>query len=228
MKIGILQTGRTPDEMRATHGDYDDLFKRMLDGRGFTFETFAALDGVLPASVTEADGWLITGSKFGAYEGHSWIPPLEEFLRQAFAAGVPIVGVCFGHQILAQALGGKVEKFAGGWQVGPTDYLRSDGTKDQIIAWHQDQVTQLPEGAEVIGASDLCANAMLSYGDKALTVQPHPEFSHAFLQDLLNARRDVLPAHIADGAQARIGGDLTSSGYAMKFEEFFRRARKPA
>ncbi|MDB4073583.1 type 1 glutamine amidotransferase [Ascidiaceihabitans sp.] len=225
MKIGILQTGRTPDEMRAKYGDYDDLFKRLLDGRGFAFETYAVLDGVLPASVMETDGWLITGSKFGVYEDHDWIPSLEDFLRKAFDASVPIVGVCFGHQILAQALGGKVEKFAGGWQVGPTDYMRSDGTQDRIMAWHQDQITQLPTGAEVIGQSELCKNAMLAYGNKALTVQPHPEFSPAFLADLLGARRDVLPEHIASGAEARIRDPLTSSGYAQQFEEFFKLQR---
>ena len=226
MKIGILQTGRTPDEMRAKHGDYDDLFKRLLDGRGFTFETYPVLDGVLPASVTDADGWLITGSKFGAYEGHDWIPPLEDFLRKTYDAGVPIVGVCFGHQILAQALGGKVEKFAGGWQVGATDYVRPDGTKDRIMAWHQDQITELPEGAEVIGVSGMCANAMLAYGDKALTVQPHPEFTPDFLADLLKARRDVLPDHIAEVAEARIDEPLTSLDYAQQFEDFFKRKRE--
>lgn len=223
MKIGILQTGRTPDEMRADHGDYDDLFKRLLDGRGFTFETYPVLDGVLPTSVNDADGWLLTGSKFGTYEGHEWIAPLEKFLRQAFAAAVPIVGVCFGHQILAQALGGKVEKFSGGWQVGATDYVRADGAKDTIMAWHQDQVVELPEGAAVIGASDLCANAMLAYGDKALTVQAHPEFTPAFLRDLLNARRDVLPEHISSGAETRIDVPLTSPDYAQQFEDFFKR-----
>lgn len=223
MKIGILQTGRTPAEMRAEHGDYDDLFKRMLAGRGFTFETYPALDGVLPAAVTDADGWLITGSRFGVYEDHDWIAPLEDFLRQAFAADVPIVGVCFGHQILAQALGGKVEKFVGGWQVGPTDYTRTNGTRDRIMAWHQDQVTQLPLGAKVIGASDFCAYAMLAYGNTALTVQPHPEFSPAFLCDLLAARRNVLPADIAEAVEVRPGETLTSPDYAQQFEDFFKR-----
>ena len=86
MKIGILQTGRTPDEMRSKHGDYDDLFKRMLAGRGFIFETYPALDGVLPNNVNDAEGWLITGSKFGAYENHGWIRALEDFLQKVFAA----------------------------------------------------------------------------------------------------------------------------------------------
>lgn len=144
MKIGILQTGRSPDSLSETHGDYDDFFKRFLDGRGFEFETYLALDGELPNAPTEADGWLITGSKFGVYEGYEWISPLEDFLRACFAADVPMVGVCFGHQILAQALGGKVEKFAGGWSVGPQKY-DSDILGDQLlIAWHQDQVVERP------------------------------------------------------------------------------------
>jgi GMP synthase (glutamine-hydrolysing) len=225
MKIGILQTGRSPEEMAAKHGDYDDLFKRLLDGRGFEFDSYKALDGELPSSVNDADGWLITGSKFGTYEGHDWIAPLEAFLREAFAAGVPIVGVCFGHQILAQALGGKVEKFSGGWAVGPTDYVGTDGREDRIMAWHQDQVTVRPQSATVIGSNEFCENAMLAYGDKALTVQPHPEFTSEFLADLVQARRDVLPAHIADLAEARLNEPLTSLGYADRFEEFFKRER---
>lgn len=225
MKIGILQTGRSPDELRARHGDYDDLFKRLLAGRGFEFVTFKVLDGELPNTVNDADGWLITGSRFGAYEDHEWIPPLEEFLRATYAKGVPIVGVCFGHQILAQALGGKIEKYDGGWAVGPTDYDMTDGQGERIMAWHQDQVTGLPKDAEVIGSNDFCANAILAYGDKALTVQPHPEFSADFLADLIKARRDVLPDHVAKAAEARLDDSLTSARYADIFEDFFKRPR---
>lgn len=225
MKIGILQTGRSPDEIRSKYGDYDDLFRQLLYGRGFDFQTYKVLDGELPVSEADAQGWLITGSKFGVYEGHDWIPPFEDFLRKAYDRGVPIVGVCFGHQILAQALGGKVEKYAGGWSVGATEYTGSDGQTERMMAWHQDQVTQLPKDAEVIGSSAFCKYAMLSYGDKALTVQAHPEFTADFLIDLMRVRRDVLPDHIAKQAEERINDRLTSSGYAQKFEAFFKRDR---
>ncbi|GGA20230.1 type 1 glutamine amidotransferase [Neptunicoccus cionae] len=227
MKIGILQTGHTPEEMREKHGDYDDLFKRLLAGRGLHFETYPVLDGILPDTIMDADGWLITGSKFGVYEDHDWIPPLEDFLRRAYAAAIPIVGVCFGHQILAQALGGKVEKFSGGWQVGPVDYARTDGRNDRIMAWHQDQITQVPEGAAITGTTDFCANAMLVYGDRALTVQPHPEFTPEFMGDLLAARGDILPDAILTKARAGLQAHLDSPDYAQMFEDFFRRNAKP-
>ncbi len=226
MKIGILQTGRSPDEMRKKHGDYGDIFQAMLAGRGFAFDVYAALDGELPASVDAADGWLITGSKFGVYEDHAWIPPLEEFLRAAFAQGVPIIGVCFGHQLLAQALGGKVEKFVGGWSVGAADYDTDDASgHDRVLAWHQDQIVELPPGAEVIGSSDFCQYAMLAYGDRALTVQPHPEFTVDFIADLIEARGAVLPDDIVENAKAGLNRDLTSYRFADRFEEFFKRSR---
>ena len=115
MKIGILQTGHSPDNMKEAMGDYGQMFEKLLDNRGFTFQIWSVVDNEFPASAMDADGWLITGSKFGAYEDHDWIAPLEELIRAIRETGKPLVGVCFGHQIIAQALGGTVEKFAGGW-----------------------------------------------------------------------------------------------------------------
>ena len=114
MKIGILQTGHSPDNMKDALGDYGDMFVKLLGGHGFDFQIWSVVDGDFPASAVDADGWLITGSKHGAYEDHDWIPPLEQLIRAIREAGRPLVGICFGHQIIAQALGGKVEKFAGG------------------------------------------------------------------------------------------------------------------
>jgi len=193
MKIGILQTGHSPDNMRDQLGDYGEMFTKLLGGRGFDFQIWSVVDGDFPTSAVDADGWLITGSKHGAYEDHAWIPPLEELIRAIREAGRPLVGICFGHQIIAQALGGTVEKFSNGWSVGLTEY-RLENKTVMLNAWHQDQVTVLPKCAKVVGSSDFCANAALLYDDQIWTIQPHPEFSSAFIDGLVRTRgKGVVP-----------------------------------
>ncbi len=224
MKIGIIETGRPPEQLQDQFGTYPHAFEVLLRDQGFTFDSWAALEGNIPDSIDLADGWLITGSRFGAYEDHDWIKPLEAFLRKAYAASIPIVGICFGHQILAQALGGKVEKFTGGWSVGRVEYhLDISEQPVPLYAWHQDQVTQLPADATVVGSTDFCRFAALRYGNRALTVQPHPEFRADFIQALLHARRDVLPADISAAATSSLReGQTQSPLIASWFAEFFR------
>jgi GMP synthase (glutamine-hydrolysing) len=201
MKIGILQAGHSPDELRDSVGDYGEMFTRLLDGHGFDFQIFSVVDGEFPAGTEDADGWLITGSKHGVYEDHDWIPPLEDLIRDIRDAGQPLVGVCFGHQIIAQALGGKVAKFDGGWSIGRTEYDFGDH-KLALNAWHQDQVIDAPEGAEIIASTDFCANAAMMIGDKILTIQPHPEFTAPLVAGLIEHRgRGNVPDALLDAAE---------------------------
>ena len=203
MKIGILQTGHAPDEMLATSGDVASYFERMLTGFGFTFVTYSVVDMEFPQDIHDCDGWIITGSKHGAYEDHPFIPPLEQLIRDVYASDVPLVGICFGHQIIAQALGGKVEKFQNGWAVGRTIY---DWNGDDVAlnAWHQDQVTELPADATVYASNEFCAYAALVYGEKVFTTQPHPEYGADFIGGLVDYRgKGVIPDDLL--AQARDG-----------------------
>ena len=204
MKIGILKTGHPPDPVAQKHGGFDAMFQRLLAGQGFTFETWDVEHGDFPDGPEAADGWLITGSRHGAYEDHAFIPPLEDLIRAIHASGRRLVGICFGHQIIAQALGGKVEKFAGGWSVGRKVYDFKGLGEVHLNAWHQDQVTVLPDGADVLASNHFCANAALVYGDSALTVQPHPELSPEIIADYLAARGDdpAYPQDVIAGARA--------------------------
>ncbi len=221
MQIGILQTGESPDALRAEMGDYPDFFETLLAGRGLTFRRFAVLRGEFPADIQACDGWLITGSRFGAYEDHAWIPPLEEFIRAAYAAHVPVVGVCFGHQIIAQAMGGRVEKYPGGWSVGPTAYDFGDRTYT-LNAWHQDQVTRRPEGAQVLASTDFCENAALLYDDRMFTVQPHPEFPREFIEGLIKFRGPgLVPDAILKAATDRLDTPTDSPSMADRIAQFF-------
>lgn len=224
MKIGILMTGHPPNTI-AERGKYNEYFARLLDGNGFAFEGYAVVDGEFPASVEDADGWLITGSRHGAYEEHDWIPPLEDFIRAAWAAKKPMIGVCFGHQIIAQAMGGKVEKFAGGWSVGRTEYTMGD-RKLAINAWHQDQVVKRPEVAQVIASTDFCENAGLLYGDTFWTIQPHPEYDSSFIDVLIKTRgKGVVPEALMAEASAQLDLPTDRMEVAEEMAAFFKKAR---
>ncbi|MBN7784534.1 type 1 glutamine amidotransferase [Ponticoccus gilvus] len=222
MKIGILQTGLVVPELAAEHGQYPDMFARLLAREGFDFESWSVVEGDFPPGPEAAEGWLITGSKHGVYEDHPWIPPLEALIRDIVAADKPLIGVCFGHQIIAQALGGKVEKYPGGWAVGPREYDFPDGPK-VVQAWHQDQVTQAPEGAQTVASNAFCAHAALLYPGKAYTVQPHPEFDATFTRGLIEKRgRGVVPDTLLEEASATVDRKLDSDDIARQFARFFR------
>lgn len=221
--IGILMTGHAVPEVLEELGDYDAMFARLLEGHGFAFRSYDCEGGVIPVRPDECDGWLITGSKHGVYEDHPWIPPLEDFIRKVYAAGVPLVGVCFGHQLIAQALGGKVVKYDGGWSVGNTPY-EIEGEPYSLNAWHQDQVIELPKEAEVIGSSDFCANAALVYGDKVYTIQPHPEFTSHMIDFLLKYRgAGVVPDEILQAAANRLDAPTHSAAIAERMADILKR-----
>ena len=223
MKIGILQTGDAPKGLEHL-GEYPDMFEALLAGHGFDFARYRVLGMDFPASVHDCDGWLITGSRHGVYEDHPFIAPLEQFIRDALAEGVPVAGVCFGHQIMAQALGGRVEKFKGGWSTGPTEY-DFGGKTLTLSAWHQDQVVELPPGAVPIASSPFCQYAGLAYGKTGYSVQPHPEYGDEFIRGLIDTRgRGVVPDAILDEARAKLGTPLDSAVIADQIAGFFKAA----
>jgi GMP synthase (glutamine-hydrolysing) len=223
MKIGILQCGHLRDEIKAVHGDYFALYQRMLAGHGFSFGGWSVVDMDFPASVDDCDGWLLTGSRHGAYDDLPFIAPLEDFVRSAYAEAVPLAGICFGHQLIAQALGGKVEKFDAGWAMGRHAYAFDDIGEVALNAWNQDQVVEKPADATVVATSPFCRYAALAYGDRAYSVQPHPEFSNDFIADLLRVGRQnrLYPEAAMDKAAANLSEPPDNALMADRIAGFF-------
>ena len=196
MKVAILETGRPPGTLSQEFGDYPAMFERLL-GEGFEVESFDVTAGRFPSDPHAAV--LITGSPAGVYEDLPWIDPLQQFIRSA--DGAKMVGICFGHQVMAEALGGHVEKSDKGWGAGlhRYDIVHAepwlDGAREIAApASHQDQVVIRPPNTEVVARSDFTEYAGLAWTDRpAISFQFHPEFSPAFAKALIEKRYDIVP-----------------------------------
>ena len=224
MKIGILCCGHLSDTIAAEFGTYTDLYGAMLAGHGFDIDSFNVVDMEFPDSISQADGWLLTGSRFGVYDQQQFLAPLQDFVRRAYDAHIPLVGICFGHQLIAQALGGRVEKFDGGWQVGRRDYA-FDGLGDlSLHAWHQDQVIVTPTSARTIAKTEFCRYAGFRYEGSALSVQPHPEFATPIMRGLIGLRQDEgnYPDGVLDTALSSLAGPVDNSSVAHMLADFLK------
>lgn len=238
MKICILEAGRPADSFQPRHGTYATMFERWL-GEALPEASYTHIHvmggATLPADPAAYDGYLITGSRAGAYEGHDWIAPLEVFLRRAAVARVPVAGVCFGHQIMAQAYGGTVRKSTGGWVIGhhlhePTRAGAALFGRAPIpaLSFHQDQVIAAPPGAVPILATDLSPNGGFRYAFPALSVQFHPEFQTDYIRDLLTVPGgiQVEPA-MSEAALASLAQPLDPGRIARGFATFLRGEAPP-
>ena len=222
MKIGIIQTGAVRAGLADRYGEYPAMFRAMMQPTdpALTFEAHAVVDGAPIPDPKAADAWMITGSRHGVYDAVPWIEPLKAWLRDTRKAGVPIVGICFGHQIMAEAFGGRAVKHEGGWRVGvhrfavTADLPWLDGADGFALhSLHQDQVVAIPDDATVWATSPGCTFGALAYGDPdapdAISVQPHPEFNAPFLSELVAALKGDgrVPAALGEAALAQIGAE---------------------
>lgn len=236
MRIGVLEAGRVPADMADRHDGFGPMMERLLQAAepASSVTVYPVLDEVFPDSPAAQDGWMVTGSRHGVYEDLPWMRTLKAFLRQSVADRVPVVGICFGHQILADAMGGRVEKSDRGWGVGvhhygvsrPLPFMADAPSNFAIQAMHQDQVVALPPGAEVIAGSDFCPYGALAYGDVALSFQGHPEFAAAFSEELIASRKGALiPDATAEAALASLAGRTDAPLVGRWIVDFFRAAK---
>lgn len=201
MNLGILQCDHVRDEF-AAHGQYPERFSLILKPAYPEVQLliFDAENGKLPENIDVADAYLITGSRHGVNDDFPWIRQLESFVQKIDRAQKKIIGICFGHQLIAKALGGKVIKSPKGWGVGMSQnkitqqkhWMMPPQSQFNLLVSHQDQVVELPEQAEIIAASEFCPYYMTQIGTHILTIQGHPEFTKAYSHELMKFRQQIL------------------------------------
>jgi len=236
MKVTIIETGRAPGRLSEDFPRYPRMFEALLSAAdaGLRFETVSLVEGEALPDADACEGVLITGSPAGVYDATPWMEPLRRFVRAAFAVETPMVGVCFGHQIIADAMGGDVRKSEKGWGVGRHTYevlqhrpwMAGAGASVSLAVSHQDQVITPPEGAVTLARSAHTEHAMLAYTQApVMSLQGHPEFEDDFVAALYAARRGRLSDAQVDGAIASLGRAHDNARVGQWMASFLRGVR---
>ena len=204
MKLGILNAIPPAAGVVNWNGTPVDAYIRFFERvrPSFEYAAYALTEGHFPDSPGECDAYVITGSPRGAYDDDEWIAALIQFIGEAYRQGRKLVGICFGHQVLAQALGGHVEKSEKGWGFGLKRFhifkrkaWMDDGPDHcDLYFAHQDQVLRPPPEAELLGGNDFCPIALYTLNDRVLGIQGHPEFTASIMQDLLPLMKEGMEA----------------------------------
>jgi GMP synthase-like glutamine amidotransferase len=236
VRIGILETGYPPQHLVADHGSYPDMLRRFLGEDAARYEVFDVQTGSPPADPGDYDALFVMGSPAGVYDPLPWIPPLMHYLRQA-RGRTAMVGVCFGHQVMAQAFGGEVRKSEKGWGLGlhtyevasPQPWMGGEVRTIALPVSHQDQVVERPPTAEVVASSAFTPNAVLAYTDQpAISFQCHPEFTVEYARALVERRRGQVPDEALDRASASLDVPNDSGRLADWVRGFLSAVRRQA
>lgn len=235
MKIGLLECDHVLERYRHIAGDYRDMFAALFERHApdLKLQLFDVCNGEFPASTDACDAYLATGSRFSAYDDVDWIHALKGFVRRLRDEDKPFIGVCFGHQILAEALGGKVAKADKGWgvgvhniEIGRHDFWMSPERRECALQFmHQDQVVRLPENGVALGGSDHCPVAMFRVGETMLGIQPHPEFTKDYCEALILDRVERIGEAKARAALSSLSRTTDEAVVAKWIAEFLAQSK---
>jgi GMP synthase-like glutamine amidotransferase len=233
MQIALLGCDDVPQRFRHIAGGYRDMFEKLLAPHvpDLALTWIDLYHGEPPPSPSAFDGYVCTGSRCSVYEDRPWIGDLKAFVRSAHDAHAPFVGICFGHQMLAEALGGKVEQADYGWGIGvhdmqivkPEQWMVPERAHCRLQYMHADQVQRMPEGSTLIASAAHCPVAMFRVGDGMLGIEGHPEFPAAYEQALLLERKERIGAGRVDAALATVNDPTDEQVVGGWIAAFLRR-----
>jgi len=194
MKVGLLVCDRVKPENRVEFGEYPAMFQTLFPE--YEFKTYDVYKGIFPDKVTDCEVYMATGSAHSVYEDLEWIKQTKAFIKSIYEANQYFIGFCFGHQLMAEALGGKVAKASVGWCVGVHEFevyhikhwMRPAKSVVNFLMMCQDQVLELPPNAIRLAGNEDCPNAIIQVGQRMFSIQAHPEFTKKYDQILMESR----------------------------------------
>lgn len=233
MKIGILQCDYVLEQFQPAFGDYPKMIATLFAkvSSACQFDIYQIQNLEYPQNIHECDAYITTGSRYGVNDNYVWIKRLEAFICELNQAKKPLVGICFGHQLIAKALGGVVEKSDKGWGVGVSfnqvvstrPWMEPHQDHLNLIVSHQDQVIRLPKSrkVDVLVRSSFCPYYMLAYNEHFISVQGHPEFSKEYSASLMNNRRNIISSERIMNGEASLQSNVDDQLITRWIVNFF-------
>jgi GMP synthase (glutamine-hydrolysing) len=232
MKVAILQCDTVLEKFQPEFGQYSTMIRHMFDAfdAEFEFDIYDCQKGDYPGNPDRYDFFITTGSKAGVYEDKPWIRQLITFIRQLDKQKRKLIGICFGHQLIAIARNGKVEKSLKGWGVGiahnrvvaTPEWMSEKSSTLDIIVSHQDQIVDLPHDTLVIAESDFCPYFVVQWGNHFLSIQGHPEWNNDYSRTLINDRRDRIPKDRVDSGLCSLARQPDNTRFINWLLDFVR------
>jgi len=214
MNLGLLLCDHVPDGLTTHFKDYPEMYESAFSvfGKKITWSVFDVCKGELPSNLEALEGYVVTGSRFSVNDNSVWISDLKSLIEVLSAKKIPMVGICFGHQLIAKSLGGVVDFSKTGWGVGCKNFhivekriwMADSGVNLIVPAFHQEQIVRLPPGAINLASTDYCENFLVEFNEHTLGIQGHPEFEREYISALLGERVAILPDNVRLNAEASL------------------------
>ncbi len=241
LHVGLLLCDDIDEADRDQYGTYTAMFQNALDPDADEIRLTAirCFEGEALPEPGEYDGYVISGSRYSVYEDRPWIKSLQRFVVDCWERNVRVVGICFGHQLIAHALGGRAEKAESGWGFGiqtaqitdrkswmddsghsssrSSSQSPLDGDRYNLVVIHQDQVVEVPPEFEAIAENDFCPNSMIVADHKMLGIQGHPEFDKEFCAFRAEFRKELIGPEVYQNTLRSLAQHDTDSDAVMKW-----------
>lgn len=232
-QLGVLQCDEVRPELKVKYGDYNQMITSAIatTTHDIYSATYRVFEGSFPDSPHDCDGWITTGSRHSVNDNSDWTRDLLSFVKSISKSGRPFVGICYGMQMMAKALGGIVDMTPIGWSVGVKtsrlhtgeEWLNNTLTKKiNLLVSHREQVLRLPEGARCIASSGTCTNAIIGLGSSMIGFQGHPEFSPDYARELMELRRDVIPEKTIESGLGSLTTVIDNEAIFSSIVQFLR------